>query len=351
MLALAWIRRIRPAKPEAEKSLADFLVWRLWSASNQAASRIAQHLVSLPTSPDGRIDPHEFDARMAALTDDQRKAAENERESVFHLDLLLGRLRAQGGPVPEQMRIIWKKKTWEASGRTYSHHYPLLEVKELPNPSRFDPAGVTTAHFSSTLEMKRWCATVNPHWSEGWFAGGCRDLGGNLEWWQADWSTRAYLEPLLDSSVNLGDMGRLLIALGIAAKEAGERGLATDALLAAISTGRLDPAAFGRALSDAAASGAIKFGRWARQLYKVGQAGAAAGEAIFRAIEVLFETGCGAENSDFGRMVEVEYELAHLTGLKLRSPACLRTLAGLKAGGKTGRAASELLKRSMIVTP
>jgi hypothetical protein len=75
--------------------------------------------------------------------------------------------------------------------------------------------------------MKRWCAIVNPHWSEGWFAAGCRDLGGNLDWWQADWSTRAYLEPLLDSSIRLGDMGALLIALGIGAKEAGERGLAT----------------------------------------------------------------------------------------------------------------------------
>jgi len=54
-LALAWTRRLRPATPEAEKSLADFLVWRLWCASEQAASRLEQPLVSLPTSADGRI--------------------------------------------------------------------------------------------------------------------------------------------------------------------------------------------------------------------------------------------------------------------------------------------------------
>ena len=345
-LALAWIRRVRPARPEAEKSLADFLIWRLWSASEQAASRIEQPLVSLPTFPDGRIDGHEFDARLAKLTNGQRKAAENDRESLFHLDLLLGVLRTRGGAVPEKIQLIWKKKSWEASGRTYSYHYPLLEVHELPNPSRFDPAGLTTAHFSSTLEMKRWCATVNPRWPEGWFAAGCRDLGGNLERWHADWSTRAYLEPLVDSSTHLGDMGALLIALGIGASEAGQRGLATDALLSAISGGRLGPAAFGRALSEAAASGAIKFGRWSKELYAVAQAGTAAAEAIFRAIEVLFESGCGRENSDFGRIVELEYELAHLTRLKLRSPGCLRTLAGLKVAGRTGRAASELVNRS-----
>lgn len=350
-LALAWTRGLRSTTPQAEKSLADFLLFRLWCASEQAASRVEQPLVSLPTSPDGRIDPQEFEARLAGLTDHQRRVAENDRDSLFHLDFLLASLRARGGGIPERMLIVWKKKTWEAGGRKYSYHYPLLEVNDLPNPSRFDPAGLTTAHFSATLEMRRWCATVNPHWSEGWFAAGCRDLGGNLDWWHADWSTRAYLEPLLDSSIHVGDMGALLMALGIAAKEAGERGLATDALLAAISGSRVDAAAFGRALSDAAGSGAIKFSRWAKQLYTVAQSGAAAADAIFRAVEALFETGRGRENGDFGRMVELEYELAHLTGLKLRSPGCLRTLGALKVGGKTGRAASELLKRSTIVTP
>jgi hypothetical protein len=341
--ALAWTRRVRIARPDAEKSLADFLVWRLWCVSEQAASRLEQPLLSLPTSPDGRIDRHEFEARLTGLTNRQRKAAEDDRESPFHLDFLLGRLRAQGGTVPQDMRIIWKKKSWEASGRTYSHHYALLEMEELPNASRFDPAALTTVHFNGTLEMKRWCATVNPHWPEGWFAAGCRDLGGNLEWWHADWSTRAYLEPLLNSSIHLGDMGALLIALGMGAKEAAQRGLATDALLAAISAGRLDPVALGRALSNAAASGAIKFGRWAKQLYTAAQAGPLAAESIFRAIELLFESGSGIESSEFGRIVELEYELAHLTRLKLCNPGCLQTLARLKVGGKTGRAASELL--------
>jgi hypothetical protein len=169
-LALAWTRGLRAAPPEAEKSLADFLVWRLWCASEQAASRIEQPLLSLPTTADGRIDRHQFDARVAALANHQRRAAENDRESLFHLDYLLGSLRARGGTVPERMLIEWKKRSWEASGRTYSYHYPLLEVKDLPSANRFDPAGLTTVHFSATLQMKRWCAIVNPHWSEGWFA-------------------------------------------------------------------------------------------------------------------------------------------------------------------------------------
>jgi len=91
--------------------------------------------------------------------------------------------------------------------------------------------------------------------------------------------------------------------------------IASDALIAATSNSKLDAAEFGHALSDAAASGAIKFGRWAKQLYTVAQAGAVHAEIVFRAIEVLFETGNGTQSSDFGRMVELEYELAHLTDL------------------------------------
>ena len=67
-------------------------------------------------------------------------------------------------------------------------------------------------------------------------------------------------------------------------------------------------------------------------------------EAIFLAIEALFESAYGTEGADFGRMVELEYELAHLTGLRLNSPGALRTLTALNAGGKTGHAASGLLK-------
>ena len=93
-LALAWTRQRRMAAPQSENHLADFMVWRLWSASEQAAQRIEQPLLSLPTSPDGRIESTEFDRRLAALTDTRRMAAMGDPESLFHLDFLLARLRA-----------------------------------------------------------------------------------------------------------------------------------------------------------------------------------------------------------------------------------------------------------------
>jgi hypothetical protein len=304
-LALAWTRRRRMAEPQSDANLADFLVWRLWCVSEQAAQRVQQPLLSLPTSPDGRIEPGEFDRRLAALTGSQRRAAEKDRGSLFHLDYLQAQLRARGAASPARMRLVWKKRSWEAQGQTYFHHEPTLETEGLPKPSRFDPAALTTTSFRCTLEMKRWCATVSPHWLEGWFAAGCRELGSNLDWWEANWSTRAYLEPLLNPLTPAGSMGALLIALGLGAKETGEGGLATDALIAATAGSRLDASQLGRALVEAAASGAIKFARWARQLQRAVQAGAVQAAAIFLAIETLLEFAPRAEGGDFGRLVEL----------------------------------------------
>ena len=345
-LALAWTRGIRIPAPAAEKHLADFLLWRVWCAAEQAAQRIPHPLLSLPTFANGGIEGAELDRRLAALKPAERSAAESDRQSLFHLDFLLARLRAGRDPLDLRKRVIWKKQTWEAQGRTYSHYQPGLEIQGTAERSRFCPAALTAATFWSSLEMKRWCATVNPHGSEDWFAAGCCALGGNLEWWQADWSTRAYLEPLLDPQTSIRAMGALLIALGLAAREAGESGLAADALIATIADGRLDDKALGHALKGASSSGAIKYSRWAKQLDRAAQAGALQARTIFAAIETLFEAGAPADPGDFGRLVELQFELAHLTGLRLTNPSARRTLADLKTGGKTGRAATQLLALS-----
>jgi hypothetical protein len=95
-LALAWTRKCRTAAPESENDVADFLVWRLWCASEQAAQRVEQPLLSLPTSPDGRIEPGEFDLRLAALTDSQRKTAESDSEVAVSPGLSSGSAPRQG---------------------------------------------------------------------------------------------------------------------------------------------------------------------------------------------------------------------------------------------------------------
>jgi hypothetical protein len=344
-LALAWTRGRQVPQPAAENNLADFLIWRLWCVAEQTVQRQERPLMSLPTWPDGRIDPMEFARRVAVQPRHELQARHADRASLFYLDLLQARLRAgvDEERAPPEPHLTWKTKSWQASGRSYSHHYAVLEVPGSPKPNRFDPALLSTVSFGASLEMKRWCATVCPAWREGWFAAGCRDLAYNLEWWQADWSTRAYLESLVQLQTEIGPMGGLLLALGLGAKERGQSMLAVDALIALVCEGRLAAAALGRALVEAASSGAIKFARWSKQLFQAAQAGPLQTKAIFLALEILFESGQGTEAADYFKLVELERELAHQTGLRLSRPGAISILRRIPTGGKTKRVITELL--------
>jgi hypothetical protein len=343
-LALAWTRSHRTPPPAAEDNLADFLLWRIWCLSEQAAQHQMRPLLSLPTWPDGRIDPAELARRLRQPAPEDAKAA-IDRGSLFHLDLLQARLRAEPPPKDTlpRMRLSWKVKSWEFDGKTYRHHEPVLEVLDPRPSSRFDPVILSTVGGRESLEMLRWCATVCPLWREGWFARGCRELGYNINWWEANWSTRAYLEPLLDPHTAIGDMGGLLLALGLGAKEAGESMLAVDALIGSLGEGRLSGAALGRALIEAASSGAIKFSRWSKQLARAAQAGPQQAHAIFQAVEALFESGEGRESGDYSKIVELARELAHQTKLRLSRPGAIANLHAVPTQGKTKRVIEELV--------
>jgi hypothetical protein len=180
-------------------------------------------------------------------------------------------------------------------------------------------------------------------WREGWFAAGCRDLADNLDWWEADWSTRAYLEPLVEPHEPIGPRGALLIALGLGAKEHGQSMLAVDVLGASLAEGRLSGNDLGCALAEAASSRAIKFVRWSKQLARAAQTGTRQAHAIFHAVEALFESGHGIEGSNHASLVELELELAHQTGLRLSRPGAVQTLEATAISGKTKRLISELL--------
>src|SRR5260370_23846302 len=112
-------------------------------------------------------------------------------------------------------------------------------------------------------------------------------------------------------------MGGLLLALGLGAKEPGESMLAVDALIASVGEGRLNAAALGRALIEAASSGAIKFARWSKQLTQAAPAGPQQANTIFLAVELLFESCHGVAAADYFNLDALERELAHPPSLRL----------------------------------
>ena len=120
--------------------------------------------------------------------------------------------------------------------------------------------------------------------------------------------------------------------------------LAVDALDVSLAGGRLSGADLGRELVEAASSGAIKFVRWSKRLGSAAKLGARQAHAIFQAVEELMESGQGVEAPDYSKLVELQLELAHQTGLRLSRPGATRTLKAIATSGKTKRVITELLR-------
>ncbi len=127
--------------------------------------------------------------------------------------------------------------------------------------------------------MLRWMATIRPGYRE--HVGSRRAASGiaaNVDWWSAAWGNRAFLEPFIDPVTMIGPHARALVGIALGAKEAGERGLATDVVRLALADGRLTASDVAEGLTAAAAVACDRPIRWAISLADV--ASHSAGHAI-----------------------------------------------------------------------
>ena len=159
-------------------------------------------------------------------------------------------------------RYAWhsNSRSHTYDGKTYTHHDLLIDasigapnaVHEVPFERlavrRHPPASEVRQHyrwwsFSGIDEGAiRYAATVLPSDPEAFFAEGARAIGNNLDWGEAQWQNRAYLELLLDPVTPMAPMACVLLVLGLAGKEPGQTAVAVDALVHAHAEGRLEPA-------------------------------------------------------------------------------------------------------------
>lgn len=139
----------------------------------------------------------------------------------------------------------------------------LPTVLMLRDPSSFPWTG------RSEPAMLRWMATIQPGYREAWAAVGSVPIARNLDWWSAEWANRAFLEPFVDPVTTIGPHARTLIGIALGAKEAGERGLATDVVGLALADGRMTASDLAEGLTAAAAADCDRPIRWAVSLADV----------------------------------------------------------------------------------
>jgi hypothetical protein len=196
------------------------------------------------------------------------------------------------------------------------------------------------------VEDVRWSASWWPAGSEAHFAAGARYLADNLDWWSAEWANKTYLESLLDADAPLGEMGTLVLCLGLSAKEPGEHTLAADALAAAISDGRVDGRCLAPTMARLLTTAGVKPGRWAKVFASVARISPLHAHVVRLTLEnTLAEAGKGLADppQDLHHLLELLTELLAECGAAMTSSAARETLERLRGSGKAGKAAKAVL--------
>jgi hypothetical protein len=197
----------------------------------------------------------------------------------------------------------------------------------------------------SDATMLRWMATIQPGDRESWSAVGALTIARNIDWWSAEWANRAFLEPFVDPTASIGPHARLLLAIALGAKEAGERGLAADVVGLALGDGRLTASGLAEALSDAAAAACDRPNRWAAPLADVATRSdhhaSVVAEAVARCLPALADR----PTAKLVPLLRLLDEVLAATGSPAAAEArpVLEGVAG--AGGQAGRLARSILSR------
>ena len=178
-------------------------------------------------------------------------------------------------------------------------------------------------------------------------------IANNLDWWEAEWANRTLLEPLLDPDVPLKPMALLMLALGLAAKEPGESGLATDALIAAIDDGRLHPGELGGTFALLAPM--IKHARLARTLGQAARVSPLHMLVVAHVIQAALRGDPTEASRDLQALLELLKESLTELGASISDKKARSYLDEIKTGGRTARLSRELLalevKPALMIQP
>ena len=185
----------------------------------------------------------------------------------------------------------------------------------------------------------RWCATLHPSDLEPLFTEGVAQIGNNLDWWEARWAERAYLEPLLELRTSFSAMAVCLVTLALAAKEPGIRGLAADIAARALADGRLSVATLGQSLGEWWGSPLVTPRRLATALASAAATSPTTGDLVRQAVSTALRR---APHADAVPILELFHELSCAAGVGLSDPLARATLAEYRSG-KAGRLASAVL--------
>ena len=252
-------------------------------------------------------------------------------------------------------KITFTSKTSKYDGRSYTHSYVNVgtsedrSVKRAPNVPTQLIHWLTSNDFHEsngvpyTDSQVMTLSSIWPVAKESYFSVGASKLGENLNWHEANWHHRTYMLPLMDANTPLREMGLFLLMCGLAAKEPGEYGLATDIAIQAIDDGRLGTDNLGDFLAKYISCGHFNFSRWAKRFADIAAASELHSYVIFRACETAHQGVQNKPPRGLADIVELMCELGSQLELGVGSGDCRTMLEPVKGSSKLAKNAKVLL--------
>lgn len=211
----------------------------------------------------------------------------------------------------------------------------LLQRNNCHSSISFHDLGTTAGSIN-------WLATLRPIAFESFFAGGATCLYSNLDWWEAAWHNRNFMEPLLDSDVPPLEVGMFMLFCGLAAKEPGEHGLAVDVTIQAINDGRIGTDNLGRTFSKYAHEPNFNLTRLSKRFADIATASQLHAAVSFQAWADAL-TSMPAKRRGLGDIVEFLIETGTELGCGVVCEETRKHLESFKGSGKAAKAARLLL--------
>lgn len=253
-----------------------------------------------------------------------------------------------GGPVAT--RLDWHVTSSDPSeGYVFhtlhvTHTPPLRAADENHFGIALCTKHLTGSQWGTEAEAShiRFAASLLPSDLEPFFAEAARAIGNNLDWWEARWQNRAYLDMLLEPTTPMTPMACLVLGLALAGKEPGQTALAVDALACSVQDGRLNLTTLGGALARLWATPLVKGARYGKSLTAATQAHATMPAAVFALLCTLVEVRPDAPRKDLAPLLELllELKLAHPLTLPART---ITALASMRLSGKSKLAVQGIL--------
>ncbi len=232
----------------------------------------------------------------------------------------------------------------ETSDRTRDARTTLLT--QLMQTDRWKNTSVSFWDLGTTRGSIAWVASIWPLSRDNFFATGAQNLHENLDWWEAAWHNRTFLEPLLDDKTPPGDMGMFMLLCGLAAKEPGEHGLAVDIAVRAIEDGRIGSDNLGRVLAEHTGQKSMSLSRLAKRFQEIATASPLCAYVALKGWENALPVAFGKEKKTprgLGDVIEWMHETAVELGCAIESQLTRTYLESLKGSNKPAKAAKQLL--------